>query len=100
VADRYGPSRTGQQGTQNRVAYCGQQFSYWGCPEHGYDTRAELEWGYGSIMGDRDTNTHCFNFMFTIISAAFAFSLPLRVTPTDLVTICCLSTATPSPIST
>jgi aldehyde:ferredoxin oxidoreductase len=63
------------------------QFSYWGCPEHGYDPRAELEWGYGSIMGDRDTNTHCFNFMFTTVSAAFAYALPIRIDAKDLVTI-------------
>lgn len=63
------------------------QFSYWGNPEHGYDPRAELEWGYGSMMGDRDTNTHCFNFMFTTVSAALAYSLPIRVNATDLVTI-------------
>jgi len=63
------------------------QFSYWGCPEHGYDPRAELEWGYGSIMGDRDTNLHCFNFMFTTVSAAFAYSLPIRIEAEDLVRI-------------
>jgi aldehyde:ferredoxin oxidoreductase len=55
------------------------QFSYWGVPEHGYDPRAELEWGYGSLMGDRDTNTHCFNYIFTNVSAAFAFGKPLRI---------------------
>jgi aldehyde:ferredoxin oxidoreductase len=55
------------------------QFSYWGWPEHGYDPRAELEWGYGSIMGDRDTNTHCFNQIFTTVSAAFAFAMPIRI---------------------
>ncbi len=37
---------------------------YWGIPEHGYDCRAELEWGYGSILGDRDINEHCFNTIF------------------------------------
>jgi aldehyde:ferredoxin oxidoreductase len=36
-------------------------FPYWGVPEHGYDPRAELEWGYGSILGDRDINEHCIN---------------------------------------
>jgi aldehyde:ferredoxin oxidoreductase len=63
------------------------QFSYWGCPEHGYDPRAELEWGYGSIMGDRDANLHCFNFMFTTVSAAFAYSLPIRIEAEELVRI-------------
>lgn len=37
---------------------------YWGLPEHGYDPRAELEWGYGSILGDRDINEHDFNWLF------------------------------------
>ena len=35
----------------------------WGLPEH-YDPRAELEWGYGTIMGDRDINEHDFNGLF------------------------------------
>lgn len=33
---------------------------YWGYPQH-YDARVEVEWGYGSIMGDRDINEHDFN---------------------------------------
>lgn len=33
---------------------------YWGYPQH-YDTRVEVEWGYGSIVGDRDCNEHDFN---------------------------------------
>lgn len=36
-------------------------YSYWGLPDHGYDPRAEVEWGYGSILGDRDINEHDFN---------------------------------------
>jgi len=63
------------------------QFSYWGVPEHGYDPRAELEWGYGSLMGDRDTNTHCFNYIFTNVSAAFAFGKPLRIGAEQMVTL-------------
>ena len=61
------------------------QFSYWGWPEHGYDPRAELEWGYGSIMGDRDMNTHCFNQIFTTVSAAFAFAMPIRIEAGEMV---------------
>ena len=34
------------------------KFPYWGYPEHGFDGRGSLEWGYGSIMGDRDINEH------------------------------------------
>jgi len=32
---------------------------YWGYPKH-YDARTEVEWGYGSILGDRDCNEHDF----------------------------------------
>jgi aldehyde:ferredoxin oxidoreductase len=74
-------------GREGDLATGALQFSYWGCPEHGYDPRAALEWGYGSIMGDRDTNTHCFNFMFTTVSAAFAYALPIRVEAKELVTV-------------
>jgi len=38
-------------------------FPYWGFPNH-YDPRTELEWGYGSILGDRDINEHGFNTLF------------------------------------
>jgi len=54
-------------------------FSYWGHPEHGYDPRAEVEWGYGSILGDRDICEHCFNIIFTNITASFAFAKPIRL---------------------
>ncbi len=40
------------------------RYAYWGLPEHGYDPRTEVEWGYGSILGDRDINEHCFNVLF------------------------------------
>lgn len=40
------------------------KYPYWGLPDHGYDPRAELEWGYGSIVGDRDINEHDFNWLF------------------------------------
>lgn len=40
------------------------EYPYWGLPEHNYDPRAEIEWGYGSILGDRDINEHCFNILF------------------------------------
>lgn len=34
---------------------------YWGYPQH-YDARVLVEWGYGSILGDRDCNEHDFLF--------------------------------------
>lgn len=39
-------------------------YPYWGCPDHMYDPRAELEWGYCSILGDRDMNEHDFNHLY------------------------------------
>jgi len=36
------------------------QFPYWGIPVH-RDPRAQLEWGYGTILSDRDTNEHDFD---------------------------------------
>ena len=37
-------------------------YPYWGLPDH-YDPRAEVEWGYGSLLGDRDINEHDFNIV-------------------------------------
>jgi aldehyde:ferredoxin oxidoreductase len=34
-------------------------FSCWGLPDH-RDPRGQLEWGYGTILGDRDINEHDF----------------------------------------
>lgn len=34
----------------------------WGYPQH-YDARTEVEWGYGSLLGDRDINEHDFNLL-------------------------------------
>ncbi len=36
-------------------------FPNWGYHEH-YDPRLEVEWSYGSILGDRDINEHCINW--------------------------------------
>ena len=35
-------------------------FPFWGLPVH-YDPRTHPNWGYGSILGDRDINEHDFN---------------------------------------
>jgi aldehyde:ferredoxin oxidoreductase len=45
-------------------------YPYWGFPEHGYDPRAEVEWGYESILGERDINEHDFNSVFKWPSGA------------------------------
>ncbi len=35
--------------------------TYWGSMEH-YDPRVEVEWGYGSLLGERDIMMHSFNY--------------------------------------
>jgi aldehyde:ferredoxin oxidoreductase len=57
AADRWG--RLGEDLRTGLLYY-----SYWGLPDHGYDPRAEIEWGYGSIIGERDINEHDFNSLF------------------------------------
>ncbi len=50
----------------------------WGYVQH-YDARTEVEWGYGSLMGDRDINEHDFNtlvFWSPSIAALFGFPAP------------------------
>jgi aldehyde:ferredoxin oxidoreductase len=38
-------------------------FPHWGLPVH-LDPRFQLEWGYGTILGDRDANEHDFEFLY------------------------------------
>lgn len=46
-----------------------------GYPQH-YDARTEVEWGYGSLMGDRDVNEHDFNsLVFWAPSIAALFGI-------------------------
>ena len=37
-------------------------FPHWGIPIH-RDPRSQLEWGYGTILGDRDINEHDFDWL-------------------------------------
>jgi aldehyde:ferredoxin oxidoreductase len=39
-------------------------YPYWGLPEHGYDPRSQVCWGYSTILGDRDCNEHEFTLLF------------------------------------
>ena len=47
------------------------EFPHWGLPLH-YDPRFQTEWGYGSILGDRDINEHGFNVLFWMPTASIA----------------------------
>jgi aldehyde:ferredoxin oxidoreductase len=37
---------------------------YWGLPEHHYDGRCQVEYGYGSILGDREICEHLFTTVY------------------------------------
>jgi aldehyde:ferredoxin oxidoreductase len=39
-------------------------FPYWGYPDHCYDPRGEVYWGYSSILSSRDCNEHSLNALF------------------------------------
>jgi len=38
------------------------KFPHWGLPRHKLE-RSQLDWGYGTILGDRDINEHCFDML-------------------------------------
>jgi len=61
-------------------------FPYWGLPLH-YDPRAELEWGYGTILGDRDINEHAFNTLFWLPSGAIAQGKEPPISAEEIVNI-------------
>ena len=41
------------------------RFPFWGLPVH-FEPAAQLDWSYGTILGDRDINEHDFNALKTI----------------------------------
>jgi aldehyde:ferredoxin oxidoreductase len=60
---------------------------YWGYSHH-YDARTEVEWGYGSILGERDINEHDFNFpCYWTPTLWFLYGLPPAVSAAELAQI-------------
>lgn len=52
----------------------------WGYVHH-YDGRTEAEWGYGSLIGERDINEHDFNWIcYWTVTISAAFGAPQPVT--------------------
>jgi len=41
-------------------------FPYWGLPVH-KEPRAQVYWGYGTLLGDRDINEHGFDWLKTMV---------------------------------
>jgi aldehyde:ferredoxin oxidoreductase len=54
----------------------------WGYSSH-YEARIEVEWSYGSILGDRDINEHSLNFPFHHMPGTMASSKRDPVLPAD-----------------
>jgi aldehyde:ferredoxin oxidoreductase len=61
-------------------------YPYWGFPFH-YDPRVQFEWGYGSILGDRDINEHCIMRLYTYADPKYFADSPTPPTIEELVQI-------------
>jgi aldehyde:ferredoxin oxidoreductase len=61
-------------------------FPYWGIPVH-KEPRAQVYWGYGTLLGDRDINEHCFDSIKWIASNAKLAKREPRLTAEELVKI-------------
>jgi aldehyde:ferredoxin oxidoreductase len=61
-------------------------FPYWGFPNH-FEPRTELEWGYGTILGDRDINEHGFNTIFMDVWISLFMGKQPRATAEETVKI-------------
>ncbi|MEW6443013.1 MAG: aldehyde ferredoxin oxidoreductase N-terminal domain-containing protein [bacterium] len=61
AADRWGRKEDPQSGLL--------PYPHWGLPDH-YDPRFQVEWGYGSMLGDRDINEHGFNVLYWMPTVA------------------------------
>jgi len=62
-------------------------YSYGGFPEHGYDPRNQIEWGYGTLLGDRDINEHCFRLLFWYPSLAAITGLEFSTSADEITKI-------------
>ena len=62
-------------------------FTYWGMPEHGYDSRLELEWGYETLICDRDMNSHSINFIFWFVNISVIYGFKPRISAEKLVKV-------------
>lgn len=54
---------------------------YWGIPEHHYDSRCQVEYGYGTILGDREICEHYFTSIYW--DSYWHDNTPLSLRPYD-----------------
>jgi aldehyde:ferredoxin oxidoreductase len=63
------------------------QFPFWGLPVHKEPT-AQLEWGYGTILGDRDINEHDYDNVKNFVFAYKSRGMEPPFTAEEFVRIC------------
>ena len=61
-------------------------FPYWGIPIH-KEPRAQVYWGYGTILGDRDINEHDFDWLKWDASLSKLYGTKTRATAEEAVKI-------------
>lgn len=61
-------------------------FPFWGIPVH-KEPISQLEWGYGSILGDRDINEHDFDWIKVDANIAKMYGVKPQATAEELVRI-------------
>jgi aldehyde:ferredoxin oxidoreductase len=62
------------------------QFPFWGLPVHKEPT-AQLEWGYGTILGDRDINEHGYDWIKVDLIIAKTYGIKPQATAEEVVKI-------------
>ena len=61
-------------------------FPHWGIPVH-RDPRSQLEWGYGTILGDRDINEHDFDWLHWRPTNAKISGRPMEIDAEEAIAI-------------
>ena len=62
------------------------RFPYWGLPQH-KEPRSQLDWAYGTILGDRDINEHGFDQLRSHPSGAKRWRMPMYASAKEMVKI-------------
>ena len=61
------------------------EYPYWGFYFH-YDPRIQVDWGYGTILGDRDINEHDFMRLYVFLNEKF-YAGAKQLSPEEVVNI-------------
>ena len=61
------------------------EYPYWGFPFH-FDPRIQVEWGYGTILGDRDINEHDIMRLYVFLKEIF-YNGAKQLSPEEVINI-------------